>query len=176
MQKKQFEISKLILSNFIFDNEIDNWLCNISYHQDGNNLLVETPQMSIEKVTLVKNKRNPKLIVYASIIGQNDQFSNTIKQIETFTCNYVGNNRAFKEKNISRFFKPINNEKNIYKFFIPIYHNEINILISDNNSNILSIKDLKCKSKFKAILYLSHLEFEKKYFYLNWNIIQLKLE
>lgn len=176
MIKKQFDLSKVILTKLIYDDEINNWMSNIFYNNDGNNLLMESPLMIIEKITYINTPNNPKIIIYASLSSENNQFVNTITEIEKHICNEVSNMISVQNIQISDFFEPINN-KEIFKFLIPVYHNEINVVVTDaSNNDVLSVKDLKLKSKFKAILYLSHLELEKKRFYLNWNIIQIKIE
>lgn len=176
MYKKKFDITKLILSDIVYDQEVKNWICNVSYHEKGNNLLVETPLMSIEKITLINRTTNPKLVMYAKIVHDNEVFTNTITDIENYICSSISENKVFKNKNILKFFQSVKSN-DLYKFYIPVYKKEINILVGNQKEDkVYSIKDLKLKDRFKSILFLSHLEFEENIFYLNWNIIQILVE
>jgi hypothetical protein len=174
-----FELDKIILTNLNYDSELGNWIGNIYYKEFGNNLLIETPIMKINKITMNQYK-NPRIKVFSVLKKENPIFNETIEQIEKFICVELGNKKFSELNNYSYFFKPMFKD-NIYKFFIPVYNNEINIIVKkyDNltdSSNILSLSNLNKNTEFKAILYLSHVEIEQNNFYLSWNILQIKLE
>jgi hypothetical protein len=174
-----FEVDKIVLKNLTFDRDLGNWIANIYYKESGNNFLIETPIMKIDKITMNKYK-NPRIKVFSILKKENEIFDKTIKQIEEHICNKLGKMQFSELDNYSYFFKPISKD-NIYKFFIPIYRNQINVIVKKNDDltnscSILSLSNLNKNTEFKAILYLSHIEIEKNNFYLSWNILQIKLE
>lgn len=136
----------------------------IHYKNIENKLMVETPIMVIQSMTLQSKESRIKLT--CKLVSDNQKFINTLSKIDELCYNRINNGKELY-KNV--------NEENIFTFYIPIYNNNINILIEDKNKNIVSIKKLKKDIEVKFILLLSHLEFNEEIIYLNWSIIQIKL-
>lgn len=159
-----FTTDNIVMSNIYTDIITKKNIRKIHYKNTENKLMVETPIMVIETMTLQNTESRIKLT--CRLMSLNDKFINTLERIDDLCYNKLQNGKEY--------YKYVN-DKELFTFYIPIYNNNINILIEDKNKNIVSIKKLKKNINVKFILLLSHLEINNNIVYLNWNIIQIKL-
>jgi len=173
---EEFDVSNIILGNLVYDHEIKNWISKISYIQLDNCLMLQVPLVQLKRLVLETSNNYNRIKMYTAMTNPNENFIKIVSNIENHICKKIQKMKCFESYNIKAMFQSFSNENKIYKFFIPIYENSIDILITDKDEKKISIKNLEKNCLISCIVYLSHVEIEQNKFYLNWNIIQIKLE
>jgi hypothetical protein len=164
-----FTTENILLSNIFKDIVTRKIIRKINYKDGKNKLMIETPILIIDYIFLEKFDAYKRICVICHMAVDNNAFKDTILNIDNFCLEKISKGKEIYKHSY-------NSEKNQFIFYIPIYDNKLNVLIEDKNKNIVSIKSLNKGLGMKAIVLLSHLEVGNNDVFLNWNIIQIKLE
>lgn len=167
MTDNDFDVSSLWLSLPVRETYNKRLIRKINYLQN-NNLIVETPPLTIDDMQLIFEEGNTqKILVRTKLLSENKAFQKIMESIDQ------------KVKQESPFtslcrFIPSCNYYGEFSFFIPIYKNEVNVLVN-RNTEVLSLSSLHKNSECRIVLLLSHVESVNNVFFLVWNVTQVKL-
>lgn len=174
--ENSFTVENVILDDLSYDKDIKKWLGAIYYGEIDNNLMLQMPKMKLIKLTIEPGDNRSLLKVYLKLEAPNHDFIYIVEQIEGKILLELKKHPNLGKYSIENLFKPCSEDGIIYKFLVPIYENNLDVVIIDSKHEKKSIKNLEKGALVSGVLYLSHLEIESNSLYLNWNIIQLRLE
>jgi len=173
-----FDLSKVILGGLVHDSEIGIWISKISYGTVQDNLMIQLPLMEVQTMKLSNNGLNSRIKIYLKVVNDGstklNNFIRTVNDIELTIKNKIL--KYFKQREVEEFFVQCTTDNLNYTFYVPIFENSLTVAVLNNKNEILSLKELKKGSVVTGTLYVSHVEVEQESFFLNWNIIQIKLE
>lgn len=164
----KFRINDLCIAPVSREASNQRWVHKVTY-KDHDNLVIETPPLSIGSLDLIVEKgQTQKIMVRCALTKDNKAFRRVMLAIDK---------RIYQEASFKEYkqFAPSYDYYGTFTFFVPIYDNHINLLVTQNNGETSSLSSIRKQTTCRLLLLLSHVESHDNVFFPIWNVIQMKI-